>query len=145
IEENRDFDGILGDQHLPVIHQMIAGGALFTDSRAVAHPSLPNYFALFTGKTNSDGDHCSDKPIDAAGDLPVNAGLAARMPTLGSELAVAHRSFTGYAESLPAAGYVGCYGRGGSLFSAYYKRHAPWAFFTKAGHPGEVVKDLNHY
>lgn len=145
IEENRDFQGIVDDKRLPIIHSMIAAGTLFTHSRAVTHPSLPNYFALFAGKTNSDGDFCSDKPIDAAGDLPVNAGLAARMPTLGSELLAAHRTFIGYAESLPSPGYVGCYGRGGSLFSVYYKRHVPWAFFTKAGHPGELAKDLNHY
>ena len=74
-----------------------------------------------------------------------NAGLAARMPTLGSALIAAHRTFVGYAESLPQPGYVGCYGRGGPLFSAYLKRHVPWAFFTKAGHPGEIKKDVDHY
>jgi acid phosphatase len=145
VEENRDFDSIVNDKGMPVIHSMIAAGALFTNSHGVTHPSLPNYFAMFAGKTNSDGDHCSDKPIDAAGDLPVNAGLAARMPTLGSALIAAHRTFVGYAESLPQPGYVGCYGRGGPLFSAYLKRHVPWAFFTKAGHPGEIKKDVDHY
>lgn len=144
-EENRDYDGIVGDKHLPVIHSIIGAGTLFTNSRAVTHPSLPNYFAIFAGKTNTDGDHCSDKPADAAGDLPVNAGLSARMPTLASELIAAHKTFVGYAESLPSPGYVGCFGPGGSLFSVYYKRHVPWAFFTKAGHPGEVVKDVDHY
>jgi acid phosphatase len=144
-EENRDVDAIIGSKRLPVIHSMIAAGTLFTHSRAVTHPSLPNYFAIFTGTTNSDGDHCSDKPTDSVGDLPVNAGLSARMPTLASELASVHRTFVGYAESLPSPGYVGCYGGGGSLFSIYYKRHVPWAFFTKAGHPGEEAKDVDHY
>ena len=145
IEENRDRDDIVNDKRLPVMHAIIAAGTLFTDSHGVAHPSLPNYFALFTGKTNADGDHCSDKPIDSAGDLPVNSGLAARMPTLGSELIAAHRTFVGYAESLPSPGYVECYGKGGSFFSVYYKRHAPWAFFTKAGHPGEATHDADRY
>jgi len=144
-EENRDFDWIVKDKRLPAIHAMIDAGALFTHSQGVTHPSLPNYFAIFTGTTNTDGDHCSDKPTDAAGDLPVNAGLRARMPTLASELIAAHRTFIGYAESLPSPGYVGCYGKGGSFFSVYYKRHAPWAFFTKAGHPGEISRDLDHY
>jgi hypothetical protein len=144
-EENRDFEDIVGDKRLPVIGSMIAAGTLFTHSLAVAHPSLPNYFAFFTGQTNGDGDHCSDKAIDAAGDLPVNAGLSARMPTIASELIAAHRTFVGYADSLPSPGYVGCYGRGGSLFSVYYKRHVPWAFFTRGGHPGEAAKDTNHY
>ena len=145
IEENRDLADIVDDKRLSTIHAMIAAGALFTDSHGVTHPSLPNYFALFTGKTNGDGDHCSDKPIDAFGDLPANTGLSATMPTLASELIAAHRTFVGYAESLPAPGYIGCYGRGGPLFSVYYKRHVPWAFFTKAGHPGSVPLDLRHY
>ena len=145
LEENRDFEDIVGDKRLPVIASMIAAGTLFTHSFAVTHPSLPNYFALFSGRTNADGDHCSDTPIDAQGDLPVNAGLTARMPTLASELIGAHRTFVGYADSLPSPGYVGCYGRGGSLFSVYYKRHVPWAFFTKGGHPGELPKDTDHY
>ncbi len=142
LEENRSLGQVVDDRGMPVLHSLIAQGALFTDSHGVTHPSLPNYFALFAGTTNSDGDHCYDKPIDILGDLPVNAGLAARMPTLGSELLAAHRTFVGYAQSLPAPGYTGCYGRGGSIWSSYYKRHVPWAFFTRGGHPSEVLKDL---
>jgi phosphatidylinositol-3-phosphatase len=145
IEENRSAPDIVGNEKLPNIQQLIAQGALFNNSRAITHPSLPNYFALFAGMTNQDGDHCSDKPIDAAGDLPVPAGLSARMPTLASELVAAQHTFTGFAESLPQPGYVGCYGRGGPLFSAYFKRHVPWAFFTRAGHTGEAQADTNHY
>lgn len=145
VEENRTLAEIVGDKRLSTIHALAAAGTLFTNSHGVAHPSLPNYFALFAGKTNSDGDDCSDKPIDALGDLPVNAGMTARMPTLASELIAAHKTFTGFAESLPAQGYVGCFGRGGPFFGLYYKRHTPWAFFTKAGHPGEVKKDTSHY
>jgi len=136
IEENRSPADIVGNAKLPNFQALIAKGALFTGSHAVAHPSLPNYFAVFTGEANTDGDRCSDKPTDASGDLPMPAGLSATMPTLASELAKTGRSFTGYAEGLPTPGYVACYGRGGSLFSKYYKRHVPWAFFTRAGHRG---------
>lgn len=143
-EENRDYDTIVNDKRLAEMQSLLGRGTLFTDSHAVAHPSLPNYFALFTGQTNTDGDHCSDR-TDAAGDLPVNAGLKALMPTIASELIAAHHTFVGYAEGLPNAGYVRCFGRGGSIFGAYYKRHAPWAFFTKAGHPSQVVADTHGY
>ena len=142
LEENRSLAQIVGNRRLPIINSLISRGTLFTDSHGVTHPSLPNYFALFTGKTNTDGDHCSDKPTDILGDLPVNAGMDARMPTLGGELLKAHLTFVGYADSLPSPGYVGCYGRGGSFWSFYLKRHAPWTFFTRGGHPGEVLKDL---
>ena len=142
MEENRSLQQILSTRHMPVLHSLIAQGALFTDSHGVTHPSLPNYFALFAGKTNTDGDHCSDTPTDALGDLPVNAGLDARMPTLASELLASHHTFVGYADSLPSPGYVGCYGRGGSFWSFYYKRHVPWAFFTRAGHPSQVLLDI---
>lgn len=144
-EENKDLDDIVTDNHLGWLHAIIARGALFTDSHGVTHPSLPNYFAIFNGKTNADGDACSDTSTDAAGDLPVNAGLEAAMPTLASELIASHKTFVGYAEGLPSAGYVGCFGRGGSFFSSYYKRHVPWAFFTKAGHPGAVATDTHHF
>ena len=143
-EENRDYDTIVNDQRLAEMQSLLQRGTLFTDSHAVAHPSLPNYFAIFTGQTNTDGDHCSDKP-DAVGDLPVNAGLKALMPTIASELIAAHHTFVGYSEGLPNAGYVRCFGRGGPIFGAYYKRHSPWAFFTKAGHPSQVVADTHGY
>jgi acid phosphatase len=145
IEENRDEAEIEGNKRLTNFQALIAAGALFVNARGVTHPSLPNYFALFAGKTNTDADSCSDHATDAAGDLPMPSGLVARMPTLASELAAAHLTFTGFAESLPRPGYVGCYGRGGSLFATYYKRHVPWAFFTKAGHPGEAANDPQHY
>lgn len=143
-EENRDYDTIVNDKRLAVMQSLIGRGTLFTDSHAITHPSLPNYFAIFAGQTNTDGDHCADKP-DAAGDLPVNAGLTSPMPSIASELIAAHHTFIGYSEGLPNAGYVRCFGRGGSMFGAYYKRHSPWAFFTKAGHPSEIVADTHGY
>jgi len=143
-EENRDYDAIVNDKQLAVMQSLIERGTLFTDSHAVTHPSLPNYFAIFAGQTNADGDDCSDKP-DVNGDLPVNAGLKSPMPSIASELIAAHHTFVGYSEGLPDAGYVRCFGRGGSVFGTYYKRHSPWAFFTKAGHPSEIVADTHGY
>ena len=143
-EENRDYSTVVNDKRLSTIQTFIERGAVFTDAHAVTHPSLPNYFAIFTGRTNTDGDRCSDTP-GAYGDLPVNAGLQALMPTLGSELIAAHRTFVGYAEGLPSVGSVRCFGNGGSMFGVYYKRHVPWAFFTQAGHPSDVAADAHHY
>jgi acid phosphatase len=65
------------------------------------------------------------------------------MPTLASELLAARRTFIGYAESLPYPGYVGCFGRLGSLLSPYYKRHVPWAFFTRANYLGLAKSDTH--
>jgi len=143
-EENRDYDTIVNDTRLAVMQSLLQRGTLFTDAHAITHPSLPNYFAIFTGQTNSDGDHCSDKP-GAAGDLPVNAGLTSPMPSIASELIAAHHTFVGYSEGLPNAGYARCFGRGGAIYGGYYKRHSPWAFFTKAGHPSQIVGDTHGY
>src|SRR5579864_1114582 len=61
-EENRDYSTVVDDKRLATIQTFIERGAVFTDAHAVAHPSLPNYFAIFTGRTNTDGDRCSDTP-----------------------------------------------------------------------------------
>jgi acid phosphatase len=83
VMENRSFDEILGKRQAPYIAQLAAGGASFTRSFAIAHPSEPNYFALFSGSTQDIKDD---------GNYSVDA------PTLAGALAAAGRSFAGYAE-----------------------------------------------
>ncbi len=110
MEENHGFANIIGSPQAPYINSLAAQGALFTDSSAVAHPSTPNYLALFSGSTHGiTDDHC---PRTFAGD------------NLGSQLAAAGQSFTGYAEGLPHPGYLGC------TAGEYARRHTPWTDFT---------------
>lgn len=111
VEENKSYHDILGENDAPYIASLAKRAAVFTQSYGVAHPSQPNYIALFSGQTNTDGDNCAVSGVDAAS------------PSLGGSLLRAHRTFTGYAESLPHAGFMGC--RAGQ----YARKHAPWTHF----------------
>jgi len=84
IMENHSFNQIFATGGATFLRKLAKGGAVFTRSFAVAHPSQPNYFALFTGSTHGvrdDGDH----------DLSA--------PNLATALRAANKSFAGYAES----------------------------------------------
>jgi phosphatidylinositol-3-phosphatase len=111
VEENHSYSDIIGNADAPYINALASRGALMTSSFAVAHPSEPNYMALFAGGTFGLGsDAC-----------PVNEGAAAN---LGSELIAAGDSFTGYAEGLPSPGSAVC------SAGEYARKHAPWANFS---------------
>jgi len=112
VEENKSPWQIVGSSQAPYINALIARGALFTDSHGVAHPSLPNYFALFAGLTNSNNDDCP------ATGIPTDA------PNLRSELNGAHLSFAGYSEGLPSTGFTGCWA------GKYGRKHVPWVHFS---------------
>jgi acid phosphatase len=115
VEENKNFADVIGNQDAPFINQIAQQGALFTRSYGVAHPSQPNYFALFAGVKNRNRDGCPATGVD-----PWSANLA-------SELAAKRLSFAGYSETLPAAGFSGCfYGREPA---AYARKHNAWVHF----------------
>lgn len=84
IFENHAFDEIVDPKRAPFIFSLATGGALFTHSFAVAHPSQPNYFALFSGSTHGIRD---------------NADHLMNAPTLAIALGAAHKSFIGYIEA----------------------------------------------
>src|SRR3954452_4217081 len=65
VEENRGYGEIVASPSAPYINSLAAGGALFTNSFAVTHPSLANYLALFSGSTQGltdDADHTFTGP-----------------------------------------------------------------------------------
>src|SRR5450631_1632128 len=52
IEENRGYAQIMDKLNInSYIHALAKRGVLFTQSYGVAHPSQPNYLALFSGST----------------------------------------------------------------------------------------------
>lgn len=113
VEENKEYSDVAGNlRAAPYLNSLIAHGVLFTHSYGVAHPSQPNYLALFAGITNENGDGCPPSPIDAAA------------PNLATELAAAHLSFAGYSEDLPSPGFRGCWK------GEYARKHVPWADFA---------------
>jgi phosphatidylinositol-3-phosphatase len=84
IFENHSFAQIIDAGRAPFISSLAANGALFVNAFAVAHPSQPNYFALFSGSTQGVRDN-ADHSFDA--------------PNLAAALAAANKSFVGYVET----------------------------------------------
>jgi phosphatidylinositol-3-phosphatase len=73
IYENHAYEQIVGASAAPYINGLIANGALATNYHGVAHPSLPNYLALFAGTTfgvTSDCDPTARGCHFAAASLP---------------------------------------------------------------------------
>jgi phosphatidylinositol-3-phosphatase len=114
VMENKNYGAIIGrPDEAPYINHLASGGAVFSNSFAVAHPSQPNYLALFSGsKQGVTDDHC-----------PYNF---TKVANLGAELVGASLSFTGFAESMPSDGYKGC---GSFLSLGYVRAHNPWVDF----------------
>jgi acid phosphatase len=112
IEENHTLAQIIASGDAPYLATVARSGALFTHAYGVMHPSQPNYFALFAGRTNDNGDGCPARGIPAAA------------PNIASELLAAHLTFAAYSEALPAAGFLGC------AAGTYAQKHAPWTHFT---------------
>ena len=110
--ENVGFDQIIRSGRAPYFNHLADGGALFTDAHALTHPSQPNYIALFSGSTQGVTDDGCPHTFT-------------RADNLNTRLAAAGRSFTGYAESMPAAGYTGCTGSN----NLYARKHNGWANF----------------
>jgi phosphatidylinositol-3-phosphatase len=118
IEENKSFNQIIGNREAPYINKLAKSGALFTESYGVTHPSQPNYLALFSGSTR--GVMSNICPLTLSGD------------NLASLLRAKGLSFTSYAESMPQAGYDGCY------YGAYMRKHNPvanWKELTASNQP----------
>ncbi len=111
IMENTSDSSIIGNTaEAPYINALANNAAQFSDSHAVAHPSEPNYLALFSGSTQGiTDDSC-----------PLNFTVA----NLGSQLIAKGLGFTGYSESMPSAGFAGC------NYANYARRHNPWVNFS---------------
>jgi acid phosphatase len=110
IEENRSNAHIIGSADTPYINSLARLGATFTDYHAIAHPSQPNYLALFSGSTQGVIDNTIPRRFTA--------------PNLGGQLVKAGFDFGGYSEDLPYTGYPG------PKYRDYHRRHNPWADFA---------------
>ncbi len=123
IMENQNLDQVVGNPDAPYLNQLIGGGALFTQDSAVAHPSQPNYLALFSGDTQGvTGDSC---PHSFA------------TPNLASQMLDAHLGFALYAEDLPAAGDPVC------STDDYARKHNPVPDFTNL--PGRLTQPFTAF
>jgi acid phosphatase len=121
LEENKSLPEIIGNPAAPYLNSLAVGGASMTRSFGVAHPSEPNYLALFSGSTHKlTSDAC---PVSYPGE------------NLAHQLATAGKTFAAYSESLPSPGYTGCR-------SGHYRRKIePWTDFSNV--PAAVNRPLS--
>jgi acid phosphatase len=110
VEENHGYSDIIGNGAAPYLNALAQGGALMTRSYAVTHPSQPNYLELFSGSTQGVTDDSCPHSFTA--------------PNLSGQLLAAGRTFAGYSEDLPSAGYTGCHR------AEYARKHNPWVMFS---------------
>jgi hypothetical protein len=109
IFENEDAQNIVGSSDAPYLTSLAESGATMTDAHGETHPSQPNYLALFSGSTQG--------VVDDSCPLTFSA------PNLAAQLQAAGRTFVGYSEDLPNAGYTGCNA------GDYARKHNPWVDF----------------
>jgi phosphatidylinositol-3-phosphatase len=119
VMENKEFGSVVGSTRAPYINFLIRHYGLATNYTAVAHPSEPNYLALWGGSTfgvSDDGVH----------------NITAR--NLSHQLAARGRTWHVYAQNLPrrcstassASGGVDLVGAAGT----YVRKHEPAISFT---------------
>jgi hypothetical protein len=109
IFENEDAENIVGGPDAPYLTSLARSGATFTDAHGETHPSQPNYLALFSGSTQGVTDDSCPQTFSG--------------PNLAAQLQAAGKTFVGYSEDLPEAGYTGCNA------GDYARKHNPWVNF----------------
>lgn len=82
--ENHAYSAIMASPHAPYLNALAKKGAAFDQSFAVAHPSEPNYFALFSGSIQ-----------DVADDGRYHFNL----PNIVTELRASGKDFAGFVET----------------------------------------------
>jgi phospholipase C len=123
VEENHNYDALIGSPNSPYISWLSERGALFTDSHGITHPSQANYIALFSGDVQGvQADECLE-------------GKTFITPNLGASLISKGFTFKGYAQTMPSAGFLKCYYKNSALTgqALYGRKHCPWVNWQGTG------------
>jgi len=112
IEENKDYEEIVGNDAAPYLTSLAKEGANFTHTFAEEHKSEGNYFWLFSGDNQNVG--FEDK-------IPAHEISAGN---LGEQLIKKGLTFKGYSEDLPAIG------SNVEKQYPYARKHVPWVSFS---------------
>ncbi len=119
ILENRGYSDV---RSAPYTAGLVSHGASFSASTAVAHPSLPNYLALWSGSTQDvKNDACP----------PVGAPYSGE--NLGHACEAAGIGWRAYSEDLPSVGSAACTNNG----TLYTRKHDVWSYFSNLDHTNE--------
>jgi acid phosphatase len=109
ILENHSYSDVIGNTDMPYLNGLAQQYGLAAQYFANAHPSLPNYFMLTTGKEETTDDNFSGIITD---------------DNVARELTKAGKSWKCYAEALPSVGYLG-----GDVYP-YLRHHNPFTYFS---------------
>jgi len=119
VEENKDYEQIIGSKAAPYLNKLASEGATFTRMFGEEHPSQGNYFWLFSGNNQSVG---------FADQVPETKFTTS---SLGEQLIRKGLSFKGYSESLSTIGSEVDVSPPGCLFPCVYgRKHVPWISFA---------------
>jgi hypothetical protein len=116
VMENKGYTNIVGNSNAPYINSLIADYGLATNYSGVAHPSEPNYLALFSGSTQGvfdDGNHDLDGQ------------------NLADQLEANGKTWRVFAQNVPPDCFKGGTASGGADGAgAYARKHEPAISFT---------------
>ena len=119
VMENHSYDEV---RTLPYISTLIQNSTTFSQSYAVAHPSQPNYLALWAASTLAiTNDNCP----------PPGSPFSAS--NLGNACEVAGVSWKSYCENLPSVGSTVC----SSTDNLYRRKHHACPDFSNLNHGRE--------
>ena len=124
--ENKTYDQIVGVKAAAYLNDLFGTSGLATRYQAVAHPSQPNYLALFSGSTQGVSD---DKPHELTA------------PTIADQLEAAGKTWRVYAENVPAGCDRSATAHDGPDGSGTYARkHEPAISFASiSGNPARCA------
>ena len=132
VEENKDYEEIIGNQDAPYINNVLkAEGANFTQMYGEEHFSQGNYFWLFSGDNQTVGF------MDQVPSEETHPNYPFTTPNLGEQLIRKGLSFKGYAESLPEIGFLG------HKQGLYARKHVPWISFANLPNGKTVATSSN--
>ncbi len=137
IEENKDYDQIIGSKAAPYINELAAEGASLTRMFGEEHKSQGNYFWLFSGSNQGVG---FDDVVPSAAN---NSRYPFKASSLGAQIIRKGLTFKGYAESLPAIGSPVESVPADCRKCTYGRKHVPWISFADIPNGGDAKSSAN--
>jgi phosphatidylinositol-3-phosphatase len=132
VEENKDYEQIIGSRAAPYLNGLAAEGANFTRMFGEEHNSQGNYFWLFSG---------SNQNVGFNDQVPRHKFTTSN---LGAQLIKKELSFKGYSQALPAIGSeVDVTPPNCRYPCGYGRKHVPWISFANVPNGTTVDSSSN--
>jgi len=132
VEENKDYDQIIGNPAAPYLNRLAQEGANLLRMFGEEHFSQGNYFWLFSG---------SNQNVGFFDEVPRTKSTASN---LGQQLIAKRLSFKGYSQSLPAIGSEIDTTPPDCRHSCVYgRKHVPWISFANVPNGTTVETSSN--